>query len=174
VSETDRTAPATAETRRSRWPGWIWAVPLAALGIVAWLVVRALSQGGTDITITFAEVHGIEKDMDIMYRGLKVGSATDVALTPDGSAVRVHANVQDSVSQFLTTGTVFWLRGAQPSLSHLASLSAILSGPTLVMQPGAGASATHFNGLAHKPLPSNHGEPVCAACPLRAPSARCR
>jgi paraquat-inducible protein B len=135
-------------------------VPLAALGVVAWLVVRALTQGGTDITIMFTNVHGVKKDTDIMYRGLKVGSVTAVSLTPDGSAVHVSAHMQDSASSFLTTGTVFWLQGAQPSLSNLASLSAILSGPNIVMEPGAGASSTHFNGLVHQPLPANHGAPV--------------
>ena len=161
MSETSRTSPAVAATQHSRWPGWIWAVPLAALGIAAWLLVRTLTQGGAAITITFADVYGIKpKDTDIMYRGMKVGSVTDVSLTQDGSAVQVSAHMQDSAVQFLKTGTVFWLQGAQPSLSHLASLITVLSGPKIVMEPGAGEPTTHFNGLAHKPLPGHPGAPV--------------
>lgn len=161
MSETRRTSPAAASTRHNRWPGWIWSVPIAALGIAVWLLVRALTQGGTDITITFAEAHGIDPNgTDIIYRGLKVGSVTDASLTQDGSAVQVRGTIQDSASPFLTTGTVFWLQGTHPSLSNLAALGAILSGPKIVMEPGAGESTTHFDGLAHKPLPAKHGAPV--------------
>ena len=33
--------PREATPPRSRWPGWIWAVPIAALAIVVWLGVRS-------------------------------------------------------------------------------------------------------------------------------------
>ena len=37
-SEVKRTE---AAVRRTRWPGWIWAVPLAALLLVGWWLLRA-------------------------------------------------------------------------------------------------------------------------------------
>ena len=36
-SEVKRTE---AAVRRTRWPGWIWAVPLAALLLVGWWLLR--------------------------------------------------------------------------------------------------------------------------------------
>jgi paraquat-inducible protein B len=157
-----RTSSARAKTERSWWPGWIWAVPLAALGIGAWLLIRFLTQGGTDITITFPDAAGLTPgDTSIVYRGMMVGSVGDVSLSKDGNAVRVSATMKDSASQFLKTGTIFWLRGANPSLSNLSSLGAVLSGPTIVMEPGPGKSTTHFNGLSRKPaVPGEHGTPV--------------
>ena len=160
-----RTSRAEADTKKSWWPGWIWAVPLAALGIGGWLLVRFLTQGGTDITITFTDVYGITAgDTTIEYRGMNVGSVDDVALTKDGSAVRVSATIQDSASKFLKSGTLFWLRGAHPSLSDLSSLGGILSGPTIVMEPGPGKSTDHFHGLGRKPaLPRERGAPILFA-----------
>ena len=157
-----RTSSVQAKSKRSWWPGWIWAVPIAALGIGAWLLVRFLTQGGTDITITFSDVYGITPgDTTIVYRGMKVGSVDEVSLTNDGNAVKVSANIQDSASNFLKDGTIFWLRGAQPSLSNLSSLGAVLSGPTIVMEPGPGKSTKDFHGMAHKPaIPRDHGAPV--------------
>ena len=161
VTQRRRTAPKTATTHRSWWPGWIWAVPIAALGIGVWLLVRWLSQGGTDITITFPDVHGIDpSSTNIVYRGMNVGKVTNESLTNDGAAVKVSATIQDSASHFLTDGTVFWLQGANPSLSDLSSLGSILSGPTIVMQPGPGKSRMQFQGLTHRPVvPANAGRP---------------
>ncbi|HEY3663281.1 MAG TPA: MlaD family protein [Chthoniobacterales bacterium] len=151
-----------AATKHSWWPGWIWAVPLAAFGIGVWLLVRFLTQGGTDITITFEDAYGISAgDTVIKYRGTKVGSIESVDLSQDGKGVKVEATIKDSAKQFLTTGTLFYLRGAQPSLSNLSSLGSVLSGPTVVMEPGPGKKTKHFQGLEKKPeIPRQHGPPV--------------
>ena len=165
MSDERRTAPAPAELRHSWWPGWIWSVPIAALGIGIWLLVRLIAQGGTDITITFADAQGVKpKDTSIEYRGMNVGSVTDVELAKDGKSVVVSANIQDDASKFLRARTTFWLRGANPSLSNLSSLGAILSGPTIVMAPGPGAETKHFKGLESEPVvPQGHGAPVLFA-----------
>jgi paraquat-inducible protein B len=156
-----RTSSREAKTEKSWWPGWIWGVPIAALVIVVWLLIRFLTQGGTDITIQFADVYGIDpKSTNIMCHGMKVGSVTDVTLTRDGGAVKVSANIKSRASKLLTTGTVFWLKGANVSLGNLSSLGSILSGPTLLMQPGPGKKERHFKGLTHKPLPADRGAPV--------------
>lgn len=165
-----------AATRRGRWPGWIWSVPVAALLVVGWLALRAVTQTGTAITITFHDSHGISAgNTDIVYRGMKVGKVTGVTLAKDGVTVKVHARVDDFASRFLTKGTLFWLRGAKPNLGNLSTLGAILSGPTIVMHPGAmhpgvmhpavthaeeGKPTTDFAGLARKPaVLGDHGAP---------------
>ncbi len=157
-----RTAPAQARTDRSWWPGWIWAVPIAALGIGAWLLFRFLTQGGTDITITFADVYGISADSTtVEYRGTDVGKVSEVSVQKNGQAVEVKATIHGSAEKLLTSGTIFWLKGAKPSLGDLSSLGTILSGPKIVMEPGSGKPATHFSGLDREPiLPAGHEPPV--------------
>ncbi len=142
-----------AGVRHGWWPGWIWAIPIAALLIVIWLGARALLAGGTSITIRFNDVHGMKKEnTDVLLRGTQAGHVTGIELEKDGTGVIVTASIDDSATKFLTTGTRFWLRGASPSLSNPSSLSSLLSGPTIVMDPGPGSKAKRFVGLEHQPI----------------------
>lgn len=151
----------TAEMRRGWWPGWIWAVPIAALLIVGWLGFRELTRGGQEITISFDNAHGIQpQNTAIEYRGMQVGTVNSVSLGSKGQKIVVGATIDNRAIGFLKSGTRFWLEGTNPSLSNLSSLGALLSGPTIMMAPGSGKSATHFKGLARKPIaPSMTGNP---------------
>jgi paraquat-inducible protein B len=157
-----RAAPAQATVHHSWWPGWIWGVPLAAAGISVWLLVRSFTRGGTDITITFSDSHRIDpSSTTVEYRGVTVGHVTGVSLAKDGKTVDVTAKMNEGVTRFLTADTVFWLRGANPSLSDLSSLGAVLSGPTIVMDPGGGKATRQFHGTSREPaVPVDSGAPV--------------
>jgi len=150
-----------ATVRLTRWPGWIWAIPIAAVLVVGWWAGRSLLEGGEDITISFDDVHGMKQEnTNVTYRGMSVGRSKSLALAKDGHSVDVSVHLDESVAPFLTTGTRFWLKGANPSLSDLSSLGAVLSGPSIVMEPGPGTKATHFVGLAREPIvPNAHEEP---------------
>lgn len=157
--ETLGSARVPAAVRHGWWPGWIWAIPIAALLVVIWLGARAVLAGGTDVTIHFNDAHGMKKEnTDIVLRGTQVGHVKEIALTPDGTSVIVTASIDEDAVKFLTTGTRFWLQGATPSLSDLASLSSLLSGPTIVMDPGPGKKARHFRGLERQPIDPSAGE----------------
>jgi len=142
----------SALVRHSSWPGWIWALPLAVVLILAWLLFRHFAQAGTDITIAFADTHGMKvKGTNVEYRGLKIGSVTALSLTKNGDGIDATVTIDDRAGKFLRSGTRFWLSGAHPSLTNLSSLGALLSGPTIVMQPGTGEPARRFVALAHPP-----------------------
>jgi paraquat-inducible protein B len=147
-----RTAHIQAETRRSRWPGWIWAIPIAAAGIVIWLGVRAFSTRGIDVTVVFDTAAGMEAgSTNVTYRGLKVGTVSSLALTKDGKHVNATIDMHKEMEPYLREGTRFWLVGAEPTLSNLASLKSIVAGPTIAMDPGNGSSSRHFTGLSKPP-----------------------
>ena len=151
-----------AGVRHGWWPGWIWAIPIAALLVVIWLGVRFLLAGGTDITIRFDDVHQLKKEnTDVVMRGAQVGHVTGIQLSNDGTTVIVSASIDEDAKKFLTSGTRFWLQGANPSLSNLSTLSSLLSGPTIVMDPGPGKQARHFLGLERQPV-----APTAAERPL--------
>jgi paraquat-inducible protein B len=139
-------------TRRSRWPGWIWSVPIAAVGIVLWLLLRSFAHHGVHVTVTFAEAAGMKaRDTKVTYHGLEIGQVSSVELTPDRRAVLAHLDLDRAVKSELTTGTCFYLQGAQVSLSDPASLKAIIAGPSILMVPGPGASSRRFIGSVGEP-----------------------
>lgn len=141
-----------AVVQRSRRPGWIWAVPIAAIGVALWLGLRALAQGGEKVEVLFDSAYGLEPgSSSVTYRGVKIGQVDDVAVTPDGQGADVTLRLDRSVDKYLRAGTRFWLVGAQLSVTDLSSMRTLLSGPEVVMEPGPGDRATHFHGLDRPP-----------------------
>ena len=137
-----------AQMHRNRWPGWIWAVPLAAVAIVVWLVVRQISGRGVTVTVTFRNAAQMKADTtQVIYRGVVVGKVSQVSLASDGSKAVVGLSIQDEDKKYLRAGTHFYLEGAIMSLSDPASLKAIVAGPTIQMSPGDGAPTRSFVGL---------------------------
>jgi paraquat-inducible protein B len=156
-----------AGVRHGWWPGWIWSIPIAALIVVIWLGGHALLAGGTSITIRFNDVHGMKQEStDVVMRGAQVGHVTDIALDTAGSGVIVKASIDKDAAKFLTSGTRFWLRGASPSLSDPSTLGSLLSGPTLVMDPGPGRQARNFVGLEREPIAPSTARPLLYAVSL--------
>jgi paraquat-inducible protein B len=141
-----------SEVHKSWWPGWIWGIPVAALAIVVWLLVRALSSRGIEVTIVFDEATGMKAgDTQVLYRGLNVGEVRSLSLDADGVHVTAWVDLDQSVERFLHTGTKFYLEGAEPTLSDPSSLKGIIAGATVILVPGPGTSTHHFIGFTGKP-----------------------
>ena len=70
------------------WAGlpWIWAVPVIALVIAAWLGLRTISDRGPVITISFANAEGIELGRNeaarttIRYKNVELGRVASLDL----------------------------------------------------------------------------------------------
>jgi paraquat-inducible protein B len=149
TTEGDALPRTMAALRVSRWPGWVWAIPLAAVGIVAWLLAREISERGTAVTVTYDDAVQMEAgSTKVVYRGVTVGKVQSVELAADGTHAVVHLDIQRSAEKYLNAGTRFYLEGAKPSLSDPASLKAIVAGPTIQMVPGGGARARSFVGVS--------------------------
>lgn len=151
----DETAPSErteAAVRHSRWPGWIWLVPLAALGVLIWLGIRFFFSHGTTVTVYFDKAPGISpENTHVEYRGVQIGVVTGVNLTTDGRWVALTLAMQRSVRQYLRSGTRFWLQGVSTDLSDLPSLMSIIGGPSVEMEPGPGKPQSSFFGLEKAP-----------------------
>jgi paraquat-inducible protein B len=137
-----------AELRKGRWPGWIWAVPIAAVAIVLWLVVREMSLNAVTVTVTYERAAGVQEETTgVTYRGVKVGKVRSISFSPDASRVIVKLSIEDRAKRFLREGTRFYLEGAQPSLTNPDSLKALIAGPTIELVPGGGPPARAFEGI---------------------------
>jgi paraquat-inducible protein B len=144
---------------RSRWPGLVWAVPLAALIIVAYLGLQALAQQGLDVVVTFESAHGARAgDTPVVYKGVRIGRVTKIEVSKDVRHVDMTLRLSPRTRDVLRDGAKFWMIGADPSLADLSSLSAVVSGVSIGAAPGSGAPRRHFVGL-DKPPPVPPGEP---------------
>ena len=152
MTDTARTeAPqrTVSETHKGPWPGWIWAVPIAAVAIVAWLMARQWSARGTEVTVTFDDAAQLKADTTLVfYRGIQIGKVSDVKLSKDGSKADVKLKIDDEEKKYLTSGTRFYLSGENPTLSDLGSLKALIAGPSVEMLPGDGPPARSYVGLS--------------------------
>jgi len=143
-----------AHRRQSRWVGVIWAVPLAALAIVAYLGLQALANRGIEVVVTFNSGDGIRTaDTKVIYQGLDTGHVTAIRLNPDGHRVDVTLSLDRQVDSALNAATQFWLVGAESNIADLASLKAAIAGVTIGMAPGEGGTPTRrFIGLDQPPV----------------------
>jgi len=147
-----RPARTASTIHRSRWPGWIWAIPLAAIGVVAWLLVRATAKRGLDVTVTFEDVTGVStQSTKVFYRGIDVGQVSEIELSHDRRRALVTLDIDKRVEADLNSGTGFYLEGGEPTLSDLSSLKAVVAGPSIIMLPGSGSPTRHFMGIEGKP-----------------------
>ena len=148
-------APVRDAVRRPRrwWPGWIWSVPIVALAIVAWLVLRDMSGEGPSVVVTFETAGGVKAyNTDVMYQDMVVGRVTAVALRPDLRHVDVTLALHRDLEGHLGPDTRFWIVGQNLSLSNLSALKTLISGPYIAIDPRPGAKTPRFTGLKEPPV----------------------
>ena len=145
--------PPKARFRRTRWPGMIWAVPVAAAGIVIWLGLEAVAKHGPEVTVEFPTAGGLKPgSTDVKYRGVTVGHVDSVRLTRSLNTMKVTMRFMGAMKGHLGPGTSFWIAGRSVSFSNLASLKTIIAGPYIGIAPHDGKVAKHFTGLTHEPV----------------------
>jgi len=143
-----------ADYRRSHWPGWIWSVPIAAIGVAIWLGVQSLTSGGPTVVVVFPQVADIKAgDTKVKFQNLAVGQVKSVKLYNDLHRMRVTLSLDASMKGHLGRGTHFWIEGNNPSLSDLSSLRAIISGPSIGVDPANGPALDQYAGEANRPVP---------------------
>ncbi len=152
----DEAGPPRARVRETGWRGWVWSVPLAALLVVGYLLVKHLLLHGPSVTVTFPSTEGISgtSQTPVRYRGVEVGTVASVELGDSMGSVVMHLAMDGSVSDALRKGTRFWI--VQPSLLG-GGLSNLLSGPWIEMEPGTGEKTRHFQGLVEPPRAEVYG-----------------
>jgi paraquat-inducible protein B len=147
---------------RDRWPGLVWAVPFAALLVVGYLAIQAWAQQGLDIVVTFNAAHGARAgDTPVVYKGVQIGRVTKIEISRDARHVDMTLRLVPQTRDALREGATFWMIGAEPSLTDLSSLTAVVSGVSIGAAPGSGAPRRRFVGQ-DAPPPVPPGQPGSA------------
>ncbi len=145
---TGEETPHRARVHPIEWTPWLWILPIAALVIVGWLVVRYAFLGGGEITVRFVEARGLDRYSPVRFRGAKVGAVQKITLDEDLQEVVVRISMDSRLKDALRTGTRFWI--VEPGLE--GGVASLLSGTYIGIAPGQGEPADEFQGLEHPPV----------------------
>jgi paraquat-inducible protein B len=127
------TPPPHAIEHHSRWPGWIWAVPIAAVAIVGYLAFQQFAERGPEVTVTFPTGGGIKAGTaKVQFEGIEVGEVEAVRFEKDMRHVDAVLRLHRDQEGHLGRGTRFWIAGkpnskyppAKPGALWLAPLKA--------------------------------------------------
>ncbi len=132
----------------------VWLIPLIAAFIGGWLIYRALSERGPEITITFRTAEGLEAGKTkIKYKEVEIGTVTELTFTEDHSKVLVKAKCVKGSETFLTENTRFWVVRPRIAVQGVSGLGTLFSGAYIDVDPGTpGKPQYNFMGLEDPPL----------------------
>jgi len=155
VSEFNEVPEAEVRSRKRHFSiSIVWLVPLVAVLIGGWLVFKALSEKGPEITITFKSAEGLEAGKTkIKYKEVELGQVSAIKLSDDLSMVIVTAELVKEAENFLSVNTRFWVVRARIGVSGVSDLGTLFSGAYITLDPGKPGNKTHhFKGLEQPPL----------------------
>jgi len=132
----------------------VWLIPLVAALVGAWLVYKAVSERGPEVTIRFATAEGLEAGKTkVRYKDVEIGLVESVALSEDLKHVEVKARLVADAERFLTENTRFWVVRARLSAGQVSGISTVLSGAYISLDPSlTGESQRVFEGLETPPI----------------------
>lgn len=135
-----------------------WLAPVGALILAGALIYQAMLQRGECILVTFAHGNGISIDDPVNYRGMQVGSVTDVRLGSDLAGVEIEARLRPDAAGLAVEGTQFWIVRPEVSLRGISGLDTLLGPRYLEASPGptGGPRRTTFQGLDAPPEAAIH------------------
>ncbi len=137
----------------------VWFLPVIALLVSGWLIVKSYNEKGPVITISFPTAEGLEVDKTkIKYLNVEVGKVTAISISEDLKTILLTAQMNSTAAGYLNKNTSFWVVRPQVGLGGISGLGTLLSGPYIEVKPGDGARQDHFAGLSTPPLLKNNAE----------------
>src|SRR5512141_108510 len=146
--------PHAAVSRRKRRFSLVWVVPIVAALIGGWLVVKALSEKGPEITIFFKSAESLEAGKTkVKYKDVDIGLVTDIAFDQDFSRVRVKVQMDKDSARLVSASTRFWVVRARVSMAAVSGLGTVFSGAYITLDPGKpGDKMQVFTGMEEPPV----------------------
>ncbi|RSD31072.1 MlaD family protein [Vibrio pectenicida] len=132
----------------------LWLLPILALVLAGWLVLKAVEDAGERIQIHFSDAQGLVAGRTtIRYHGLEVGMVRDINLSDDLASIYVEAEIYPEATKLLSKRTLFWMVKPTASLSGISGLDALVSGNYIAIQPSDSPAKpeTKFTALERPP-----------------------
>lgn len=130
----------------------VWVVPLLALAVTLALGYQAWGQKGLEITLHFAEGHGLKAGATLRHRGIVVGRVDAVRLASSLDGVTVKAVLDPEAEGLARVGSRFWIVRPELGLDAIGGLDTLVGDRYLGVLPGSGPAQTRFEGLPREPV----------------------
>ncbi len=106
------------------------------------------------VTVRFADGHGLDVGSRIKHRGIDVGEVTSLAIDRELRGIVVGARLVRGGALFARGGTQFWIERPNVSLTSVRGLETIVGGPYLSVRPGPQDAEVclEFEGLDVPPV----------------------
>jgi len=127
----------------------MWWVTLVCLLLAGWLAWQSLPERGPEIQVTFPEGHGLKTGDVVRYRGIEVGTVTNVDLTSDLTGIAVDVMLKPGEGNLDREGTRFWIVRPRLSLTEVSGLETAVGAKYIGVSPGdpSGPHQQQFTGL---------------------------
>ena len=144
---------ARAVPRRRHAFGWIWLVPLIAVGLALWVAWDAYRARGPTVEVTFETAAGVEEGRTkLRYRDIEVGTVERVKIGDDLRHVIVSIRLVAEASRLLSSSSRFWVVRPRIGSGQISGLETVVSGAYIDVDPGTGGEpASRFTGLENPP-----------------------
>ncbi|WNC70510.1 MlaD family protein [Thalassotalea psychrophila] len=137
----------------------IWLLPVLAALIGLWLLFKSFSDAGVDIIIKTDSAEGIViGKTEVRYKGFPVGLVNDLDLE-DLNTVLVSIEVNNSVKQYLSENSLFWLVKPEISLSGVSGLDTVITGNYFEILPEVGNEFIKEFTALKQPPPKSEDAP---------------
>ncbi|MBK1631807.1 mammalian cell entry protein [Thiohalocapsa halophila] len=145
--------PQARVVRRGR-PSLVWLLPVIALAVGGWLVVKTLAEQGPSVSIDFENAAGLNAGKTkVKYKDVDIGTVTRIDVSTDLDHVTVTADLRQGSEEFLAEDTRFWVSRPRITASQVSGLETLLSGAFVALDPGSSRKQSrHFQGLARPPV----------------------
>ncbi|MDQ8182427.1 MlaD family protein [Pelagicoccus sp. SDUM812005] len=147
---TQETPAASTESTNSLL---VWIVPLLALLVGGYMVLKEVTGQGPQITIAFDDGAGLEAGKTVLqHKGVNVGLVESVKLTPELDRVEATVSLQKSAKGLAREGSKFWILRPAIGIEGISGLGTLISGPTIQVSPGVGPLQKKFIAERRPPL----------------------
>ncbi len=132
----------------------VWVVPIVALALGAWLIVRNFTSQGPVAHIRFETAEGIEAGKtEVRCRSVRVGYVRDVSLADNLAYITASIEFSDEGQKLMRPGSRFWVVRPRFSSTGISGVGTLITGAYIEMDPGPESEErkTHFVGLERPP-----------------------
>jgi paraquat-inducible protein B len=155
VSRKNTQAATPVTETAQRW-NIVWVVPILAVLIGGWLLIKNLGSNGPEIEIWFETADGLAAGKtEVKCRSVSVGKVTKIELSEDLKSVVVHCILNAESENLLRQGTQFWVVRPRVTAADVSGLGTLLTGAYIELDPGKGTEGGRkWEGLETPPATS--------------------